>query len=444
MNDDLTCGNLRKQLVSLALPMLVSNVLQSMYSMVDMLVVGRVVGDIGLAAISNSAMLCFLLNAFCIGITTGGTVLVAQYKGAKDAHGLSEILSTFFVLSTVMGVLLTGLGLVAIGPLFRVMNIPPEAFPSATAYMQIMCCGTVFVFCYNAAYAVLRGIGDSKTPLLFVLVATVVNVALDCVLVVPFGIEGVGWASVTAQGVSCAASALYLHRKALKIGIQPLRIFLHFGKLWSILRIGFPSAVQMILVNLSYLLVTGMLNRYGVAVAAAAGIGLKINTLAAMPCWAVGQAVTILVGQNMGAGRTDRVAQTARIGMGVNLLVTACMSVGIQLFVESLICLFNTNPEVIRNGILYLRICGSLNFILYAIMFTMDSFATGVGDASFAMINSLVHALFMRLVLSVLLGDVLGYGFPGICVGESISPLASAVLGVLYYRNGKWRARKII
>lgn len=163
-----------------------------------------------------------------------------------------------------------------------------------------------------------------------------------------------------------------------------------------------------------------------------------------MPCWAVGQAVTILVGQNMGAGQPDRAAQTARIGIWANLLVTACMIAGIQLFVESIIRLFNTDSDVVRNGVLYLRICGSLNFVLYAVMFTMDSFATGVGDATFAMINSLVHALFMRLVLSVLLGDVLGYGFLGICVGESISPLVSAVIGVLYYRSGTWRARKIL
>lgn len=378
MNDDLTSDDLRKQLVALALPMLAANVLQSLYSMVDMLVVGRVVGDVGLAAISNAAMLCFLLNAFCIGIATGGTVLAAQYKGAKDARGLSDIVHTFFILSVVMGALLTGVGLAAIDPLFRLMRVPPEALPSATAYMQIMCCGTVFVFGYNAVCAVLRGTGDSKTPLLFVLLATVLNVILDCILVHPFGIAGVGWASVSAQGVSCVAAAFYLLRKAPEIGIQPHRTALHFGKLWSILRIGFPAAGQMILVNLSYLLVTGMLNGYGVAVAAAAGIGLKINTLAAMPCWAVGQAVTILVGQNMGAGQTERAARTARIGLWVNLLVTACMIVGVQLCVESIIRLFNTNPEVVHNGVLYLRICGSLNFVLYAVMFTMDSFATGV------------------------------------------------------------------
>lgn len=444
MKDDLTCGNLRKQLVRLALPMLVSNVLQTLYSMVDMIVVGQVVGDVGLAAISNATMLCFLINSICIGITMGGTVLVAHYAGAKDTIGLRDTVSTLFVLSGVTAVVLTGVGLVAIDPLFQIMKVPLESLSQATAYMQIMCSGTLFVFGYNAVCAVLRGLGDSRHPLLFVLIATILNVVLDCILVFPFGIEGVGWASVTAQGVSCIIAGVFLYRTEWKNGIHLRGIAFHKSKLRSILRIGLPSAGQMVLVNVSYLLVTGMLNRYGVAVAAAAGIGLKINTLAAMPCWAVGQAVTILVGQNMGAGQIERVAQTARTGLGVNLLVTACMIAGVQLFAEDIINLFNTNPNVVRNGVLYLRICGSANFVLYAIMFTLDSFATGVGDATFAMLNALVHALVMRLLLSVLLGDVLGYGFTGICIGESISPLVSAVLGVVYYRRGNWKMRKII
>ena len=200
----------------------------------------------------------------------------------------------------------------------------------------------------------------------------------------------------------------------------------------------------MTVLNLSYLLVTGMLNGYGVAVAAAAGVGLKVNSFAAMPCWAVGQAVTTMAGQNLGAGDTGRAEETAKSGLRLALLVTAASILAVQLFTAQIIGLFNTDPEVVREGVFYLRVCCSFNSLVYAVMYTFDSFATGAGDSLFAMLNAMLHSVVMRLSLSWLLSVPLGLGFAGLCWGECLSPLLPFVFGILYFRSGRWRRKRLV
>lgn len=195
----------------------------------------------------------------------------------------------------------------------------------------------------------------------------------------------------------------------------------------------------MSVLNLSYLLVTGMLNGCGVAVAAAAGVGLNLNTFAAMPCWAVGQAVTTMTGQNLGAGNIRRAASTAKTGVWMSVAVTAPLVLIIQIFAPQLIGLFNADPAVIREGAYYLHLCCGLNFLPYTVMYLLDSFATGTGDSRFAMLNALFQSVVLRLGLSVLLGNVLGWGYPGICLAEAVSPILPAILGLGYFFGGRWK-----
>ena len=397
---DLLTGSVPKKLIRFAFPLFLANLLQALYNVVDMLVVGKIVGKTGLAAISNASMLCFIINSLCIGLTMGGSVLVAQCKGANDQTGQRDTIGMLFFLSLVGSAVVTILGLAIYEALFQALNVPANAYQDACGYMKIICCGTVFVFGYNAVCSILKGLGDSQTPLFFVGVATVLNVVLDVLLVGPLsmGTAGAAWATITAQGVSFMASLVYLRR--YQPGFSLRKIEFHREKLLAILKVGLPTAIQMVVVNTAYLLVTGMLNQFGTPVAAASGVGLKINTFAGMHCWAIGQAITAMVGQCLGAGQIERARKVVRSGLLLNLAVTAAVAVVVQLLAEPLICMFDgTSPEVIRVGVLYLRLCCGVNSLVYAAMYTLDSFAIGVGAAHVAMVNALLVAMEFNAML---------------------------------------------
>lgn len=444
----LLTGSVPKKLVVFAFPLLLANILQSFYNVVDMLVVGLIVGDTGLAAIGNASKLCYIINSICIGMTMGGAVLIAQYKGADDKKGQAESFQMLALLSLVSSLLVTIVSLATYQPLFKMLNVPADTYQDACGYMKIICCGTVFVFGYNAVCSVLKGLGDSKSPLYFVGIATIINVVLDIILVGPFGMgtAGAACATITAQGISFVISLFYLKRHKIFFSMETQRKFMfQWDKLTAILKVGLPTAIQMVVVNTAYLLVTGMLNQFGTAVSAAFNVGLQINTFAGMPCWAIGQAVTAMVGQCMGAGQVKRIRKVVKISLLMNVAVTLVVVISIQIFAKPLILLFgSTSPEVVNDGVYYLRICCGFNSLIYAAMYTLDSFAIGVGAANVAMINALLDAVIVRLPMSWILAFALNMGFPGIYYGQALSPVLPAIVGLLYFMSKKWERKTLI
>ncbi len=444
----LLTGSAPKKLALFALPLLMANILQSFYNVVDMLVVGRIVGETGLAAINNASKLCYIINSICIGITMGGAVLIAQYKGADDKKGQTESFQMLALLSLAASLLVTVVSLVIYQPLFRWLNVPADAYEDACDYMKIICCGTVFVFGYNAVCSVLKGLGDPKSPLCFVGIATLINVILDVILVGPFemGTAGAAYATITAQGISFVISLLYLKRRKVFSSAADHRSFtIQWDKLAAIVKVGLPAAVQMVVVNTAYLLVTGLLNQFGTSVSAASGVGLQINTFAGMPCWAIGQAVTAMVGQCMGAGEIARARKVVKIGLAMSAAVTSAAVIGVQLFAEQLILLFgSTDPEVVKDGICYLRICCGVNSLIYAAMYTLDSFAIGAGAANIAMINAFLDAVIVRLPVSWFLAFALNMGSPGIYYGQALSPILPAIAGFFFFKGNSWERKTLI
>ncbi len=443
----LLTGSVPKRLAVFAFPLLLANILQSFYNVADMLVIGQIVGDTGLAAIGNASKLCYIINSICIGMTMGGAVLIAQYKGAGDKKGQAESFQMLALLSLVSSLLVTIVSLATYQPLFRILNVPADAYQDACGYMKIICCGTVFVFGYNAVCSVLKGLGDSKSSLCFVGIAAIINIVLDIILVGPFGMgtAGTAYATVTAQGLSFVISLFYLKRHRIFFSAENHSKFtLQWDKLAAIVKVGLPTTIQMAVVNTAYLLVAGMLNQFGTAVSAASNVGLQINTFAAMPCWAIGQAVTAMAGQCMGAGQVGRARKVIKISLVMNVAVTLVAVIGVQLFAEPLILLFGSTPETVNNSVYYLRICCSVNSLIYAAMYTLDSFAIGVGAANVAMINALLDAVIVRLPVSWLLAFALYMGFPGIYYGQAISPVLPAIVGLLYFVSKKWEHKTLI
>ena len=444
---DLTVGSVTKKLVRFALPLFGANLLQSFYSIADMLIVGRYVGKTGLAAISNASMLSYIITSVCIGMTMGGTVLVSQYKGAHDEQGQKETVGTLFSLSFFSSIVVTIVSLLLYAPFFSFLLVPVEAMKEACDYMRIICLGTIFVFGYNAVGSLMKGFGDSKSPLFFVAIATVANILLDFLFVgsMDMGTKGAAYATILSQGFSLAISIIHLKRKNCLFDFKLHSFAIQKDTLVTILKVGLPTAVQMVIVNISYLLVTGMLNTYGVSVAAASGIGLKINTFAGMPCWAIGQAVTAMAGQNMGAANIERVKKTTRSGLFLNLLVTLFIVVLVQLFSEHIIGLFApASQDVMEEGVMYLRICCSINSLVYAVMYTLDSFAIGVGSANMAMCNAILDAMVVRLPASWLLAYTFQLGYMGVYIGQALSPILPATVGIIFFARKKWTSKKLI
>lgn len=439
---DLTKGSVPKKLITFAVPLLLANLLQSFYGIVDMLVVGRFVGETGLAGISNASMISFIINSICIGITMGGTVLIARYKGANNEQGQSETIGTLFTVSLISSVIVTVISLFIYKPLFLLLHVPEDAMKDACEYMKIICCGTVFVFGYNAVCSIMKGFGDSKSPLYFVGIAAFANVFFDLLFVGPLGLgtKGAAYATIFSQGISLVISVIHLKRRNFIFDFKISHFAIKPDKLTGIMKVGLPTAIQMIVVNISYLLITGMLNQFGVSVAAAAGVGLKVNTFAGMPCWAIGQAVTAMAGQNIGAKNIERVKETTKTGIFLNIVITFIVIIIVQLLAEPIIMLFDPkNADVLKEGILYLRLCCSVNSLMYAFMYTLDSFAIGVGSANIAMFNALLDAVIVRLPVSWFFAFLLGYGSVGIYLGQALSPVLPAAVGFIYFKRKSWQ-----
>ena len=436
-----TVGKVSEQLFKFTVPLFFANLLQAGYNIADMVVVGRYVGSSGLAAVSNASMLCFIITSIGIGITVGGTVLAARARGGGDRTAERATIGTLFAVTALAALPVTAGGWWFSRSIFLLMKVPEEALEQACGYMNILSGGTLCVFGYNAVCALLRGLGDSRRPLLFVAIAAAMNIMLDLLLVGVWklGVTGAAWATVTAQAAALLAGLFYLKRRKFFRGFGRRDFLPRLGTTVGILKTGIPSALQMVVVNLAFLLVTGMFNRYGVTAAAAAGIGLKISTLAGMPCWAVGQAVTAMAAQNLGAGEVGRTAETVRAGIRFGLVATGIAVILIQLFARQIIGCFDGNPEVIRAGVQYLRIFSSFSGLAYAVMYVCDAFATGTGAPTLALFNALLEAVVLRLLLCWFFGTYLGWGFAGVCWGMALSTLPPAMIGLGYCRWGRWR-----
>lgn len=289
-----TTGNIAGGLIKFALPLLLANVLMAGYNLIDMLVVGRYCGSAGVAAVGNASMICFIISSIGLGITIGGTVLIARARGGGDKAGEHRITGALFTVTAIASLPVSLMGWYFSRTVFIWMGVPVESLSAACDYISIISAGTLPVFGYNAVCAFFRGVGDSLRPLLIITVAAVMNVLLDFYFTgyCGYGVAGVAFATVLAQlaalfiGLNCMKKRGFLSGLSWRDFLPAPDIVL------GLLKIGIPGALQMTVVNLAFLLVTGMFNHYGVAAAAAAGIGLKVSTLAGMPSWALGQAVT--------------------------------------------------------------------------------------------------------------------------------------------------------
>ncbi len=441
---NLTEGNETKVILQFAAPMLVGSVFQQFYNTVDSIVVGRGVGAEGLAAVGASFPIIFLMISLVMGITMGSSIMLSQYFGADEHDRMQKTVSTTYIFLLFASVAMTVVGMVLSDPILRLIKTPDEIMPLATVYLQVMFAGMVFLFGYNAVSSILRGLGDSKNPLYFLIIATIVNTVLDLVFVLVFdwGVAGAAWATVIAQGIAMAVSFIYIQRSPYKVLHVTWRTLRFDGEIFKImLRIGLPTAIQMTLVSLGFVALTRIVNPFGALVIAGYAAATRLDSFAAMPAMNLSMALSTFVGQNLGAGKPERVRRgfftTMVVSSSISLMLTAAM----VLFPGRLIRAFSSDPEVIRIGAQYLLIVSSF-YLAFSGMFITGGILRGAGDTFIQMLITLAALWIIRIPVSALLS--IWYGTSGIWWGIPVGWIVGFIASVIYYTSGRWKNKILV
>jgi putative MATE family efflux protein len=432
---DLTVGREGKLIFLFAMPMLLGQLFQQFYSIVDSAIVGRYLGKEALAAVGASFPIIFTMIALMIGIASGGMVVISQYFGAKDMEKVKKATETIYIFMFGASVVLTIAGLLLVDPIFRITKLPLELVPMAKTYLNIYISGIVLFFGYNGTAAILRGMGDSKTPLYFLMFSTITNIILVLLFVIVFK-----WG---VAGAAFATSMIYLHRTHEIINFNFRQWTFDREIFRACFRIGLPTGLQQTFVALGMMALFSIVNTFGTNVVAAFSAAGRIDSIATVPAMIFGQALATFVGQNMGAGKVDRV----RRGLIMTMLMSWAASIIISFFLivfRSHIMHIFTNEsetEVIRIGGEYLTIVTSF-YLVFATMFTFSGVMRGAGDTLIPMFISLFALWLIRIPMAYWLSAHMGE--KGIWWAVPIGWTAGMILSFLYYRTGRWKRKVVV
>jgi putative MATE family efflux protein len=440
---DLTEGNPGKLIFQFATPMLIGNVFQQLYNVTDSIIVGRFLGKEALAAVGASFPLIFMLISFIIGIATGSTIVIAQYFGAKDMAKVRRSIDTMYIFLFFASLLIMVLGIVFSGPIFRLIRLPEEIIPQASLYMNVYLTGMVFFFGFNGTSAVLRGLGDSKTPLYFLIISTLTNIVFDLLFVVVFkwGIEGAALATVLSQGGAFLTLILYLNRKHEMVKLTWRKMYWDKAIFLQSARIGVPTGFQQTFVSLGMLALLRIVNDYGTDTVAAYSVAGRIDGLASLPAMNFGAALSSYTGQNIGANKIRRVRDGFVATLRMSTITAVVTSVLVMAFRYQLMALFTNDPDVIAIGARYLLIVGGF-YIMFSSMFVIGGVMRGAGDTLIPMFITLFSLWIIRIPFAWLLSRKIGVD--GIWWAIPIAWFFGMVFSYIYYRMGKWKAKAVV
>ncbi|MDD2418904.1 MAG: MATE family efflux transporter [Bacteroidales bacterium] len=448
---DLTQGKEGLQILNFAIPMLIGNVFQQLYNVVDSIVVGKYIGSVALAAVGASFPILFTMSAMIGGVTIGGSVLVSQYFGAKENSKVKITSDTLQIFLLVSSIALSLLFFAISRPLFILLGIPPEVLPDAVRYFDtIILTTTVPTFAVFGMAAILRGVGNSKTPVYFVVLSLVLNMVLDIIFVLVFGwgILGVAWATAIATVVSWVALWYHLNSKEDAI----IRFNLNYKK-WQFdwdnfrlsLKIGLPSGIQQTLVGLGSLALLSIVSPFGVAVLAAYTAAGRVDMFVSMPAMNLAAALSSFVGQNLGAGRLDRVKNGLKSTLVYSTVICLALTMVVVFFGGEIMRLFTDlnsqhHAEIVRIGKEYLVIVTSF-YIVFSTMFVINGVTRGAGATFVPMLITTLSLWVIRVPLAWLLSRYMGPS--GIWWSIPIGWSAGLIGAYLYYRSGKWLKHRV-
>lgn len=446
---DFTQGSIATHLIAFSTPMLLGNVFQALYSTVDSFWVGRYLGSEALAAVSVSFPIQFALVSLAIGLTIATTTLISQSFGARNYPEIAHIAANTLTLLGLLGLIFATGGFLFRAALIDLVGTPYNIRAQAISYLGVCSLGFPVVYIYNVGGAILRGLGDSRTPLNALIVATVTNIILDPVMIfglgpVPrMGVAGAALATIIAQAI---ASAVVIVSVFKTISFKRnWKDFLSLDRNITIksFRIGLPSAVQQTLVSFGAMAVVSIVNSFGFMQAAVLGIGNRLDQFTLMPAMSISTAVSALVGQNLGAGKVERVRETVRTANKLSLGIAFCTFAVMQLFPRQIFSVFSKEAELLDFGVTYLRYV-SIVYVPMSLHFVLQGVMRGAGDTIPPMLIALGALWLVRVPAALLLSRMPALGVSGVWMAFPISGSVTLLLNYIYYRKGKWANRKLV
>ena len=441
---DLSEGSVVKQLIMFSLPFLVSNIIQTLYSVADMLIVGRFSGTISMSGVNIGSQVTLILTNIVVGLCTGGTVLIAQYLGAKKRKDMEETTATLMTTLLIAAVLITILMLVFKDNVLHLIQTPAESYEEASRYLTVTVIGLIFIFGYNVFSAIMRGMGDSKRPLYFVLIACVTNVILDLILVGRFdmGALGAAIATVISQAVSMITCIVVMIQSDFVFDFKPSSFRIQKNKAGRIFRLGLPGAIQNGVTSFSFMIITALVNIIGgVSASAAIGVVAKFNGFAILPAIAMGASVSTMCAQNIGADKWDRAVKTCKIGTVIAFGISFLIFLLAQVFPAEILRIFNDDREMIDYGVQYLRTF-TFDYLIVPFVFCINGLFIGAGHTTFSMVNNMLSAIILRVPAAILFGLVANMGLRGVGLGGPVASCGSLILIILFLMSGKWKENR--
>ncbi len=443
---DLTQGSVTRLLLIFAFPLLCSNLLQTVYNMVDMIVIGQFVGREGLSAVSIGGDALHFLTFLVMGFSNAGQVILSQYIGAGNRDRIRGTIGTMFTVTFIGAVGLTIVCYLGLDAFLHAMNTPAECFDYARQYGLTCVLGLVFIYGYNLVSAILRGMGDSKHPFIFIAVATVVNLVLDLVFVAGLGMGpfGAALATVIGQGVSFlwAIFYLYRHKESFGFDFKPASFKPDPEVLPKLIRLGLPMILQSAAINFSMLFVNSYINSYGVVASAVTGVGNKLGSITAVVTNALSTAGSSMVGQNLGAEKYHRVPKIIGVSMVIDLAFAALLSFLTICFPRTIFGLFNSDPQVLDMSMTYIPVAVLL-YVGFAMRSPFFALINGSGNAKLNLIVGLLDGVICRVGLAMLMGLAMGMGIMGFWLGNAFAGYMPFLIGGVYFLTGKWKRRLV-
>lgn len=444
---DLTRGSILKTLMLFAIPIILTNVIQQVYILVDLMVVGQFVGSVGTVGVSTGGEISDLVSPLAIAFGTAGQVYIAQLVGAEKKQRAQRSIGTLLTMMLLMSIVAMCATIVFRDGILSLLQCPAQAWEQAESYMVIAAVGMPFVFGYNAICGVLRGMGESQKPLIFIIVAALVNIVLDFLLVAGLHMEAAGAAiaTVASQFGSFAVAFWFMYRNRGTFGMRLSLAYFRLDReaMVKIIRLAIPTMVRILLVRFSMIWVNSNINSFGVEASSANSIGNRIYKLVETLMFGAETAASSMVGQNLGAKKPERAKNTVLVSLGF-CLVIAC--IGSALFLglpKTLYSVFTSEPAVKDLGVFYLQSM-SLTIFVAAVISAFQAMITGSGNASLSLILGIVDSLGSRIGYSLLFVYVFDMGLLGFFWGHACARTISALISVCYFLSGRWRRRKLM
>jgi putative MATE family efflux protein len=435
----MTEGVIWKQLLKFFFPIMLGTLFQQLYSTVDAMIVGRLIGADALAAVGATGTYIELLVGFFVGLSSGAAVLIAQYFGAGKKELVSDSVHTAVALSAIGGIVAWVAGTLLSPAVLSLLQTPESIYSIALGYLRIYFIGMFPALVYNMGTGIFRAVGDSKRPLYYLIIASVVNIVLDVVFIVCFhmGVEGTAWATTVSQIISAILILTALHRqtgKSYQLKYKKIRI--DWGILLSMLKIGIPTGIQSMMYNASNMIIQSAVNQFGTATIAAWTAYGKVDLLYWMVINSMGISVTTVAGQNFGAGKPERIRETVRTAMVITTVFTIAMSTVLYVFCPQLLRLFTSDAEVITIGISMMRMLVPC----YITFITIEILSGAIRGCGHSLVPTLITVLGVCVLRAVWVFVVLPI-FPGmgtIIAAYPVTWILSSIVFFLYYKKGKW------